>query len=64
MLLKCDGTVYDLDVKVKVKFDITNAFFKCGFLLMFKTFYMSNLHKNKMLLGDHAVFKVFSMGAI
>jgi len=23
-LLKCDGTVYDLDLRVKVKFDITN----------------------------------------
>jgi len=42
-LLKCDGTLCDLDLKVKVKFDITNRFLRCGFLLMFNTFYMSNL---------------------
>ena len=42
-LLKCDGTVFDLDLKVKVKFDITNGFLTCGFLLMINTFHMSIL---------------------
>jgi len=41
--MKCDGTVYDLDLKVKVKLGITNGFLRCGFLLMFNTFYMSIL---------------------
>jgi len=41
-LLKCDGPTYDIDLKVKVKFDI-NRFLRCGFLLMFKTFCMSLL---------------------
>jgi len=35
--LKCDGTAYDLDLRVKVKFDITNEFLRCGLLLMFNT---------------------------
>jgi len=42
-LLKCDGTAYDLDHQVKVKFGITYGFLRCGFLLMFNTFYMSIL---------------------
>jgi len=42
-LLKCEGTVYDLDLKVNVKLNITNGLFRCGFLLMFNTFHMSNL---------------------
>jgi len=44
MLLKCDGGVYDLDLKVKVKSDITNGIFRCP-ILMFNTIYMSNLHR-------------------
>jgi len=40
-ILKCDGTVYDLYLSVKVIFDITNGFLRCGFLLMFNTFHMS-----------------------
>ena len=31
--LKCNSTVYDLDIKVKVIFDINNGFFRCGFLV-------------------------------
>jgi len=42
-LLKCDGTVYDLDIKVKVKVDITKGLLRCGFLSMFITFHMSIL---------------------
>jgi len=42
---KYDGTIYDLDLKVKVKFDITDEFLRCGFLLIFNTFYMSNLFR-------------------
>jgi len=42
-ILKCDGTVYDLYLRVKVIFDNTNRFLRCGFLLMFSTFHMSIL---------------------
>ena len=32
-----EGIVYDLDLNVKVKFNITNRFLRCGFLFMFNT---------------------------
>jgi len=43
----CDGTVYDLYLRVKNIFDITNKFLRYGFLLMFNTFHMSILLMSK-----------------
>ena len=42
-LPKCDGTVFNLDLRVKVKLVIANGFLRCSFLLMFNTFHMSIL---------------------
>jgi len=42
-LLKCNGTVYNLDLKVKVKLGLTSGFLRCGLLLMFNTIHMSIL---------------------
>jgi len=39
-LPKYDGTVYDLDLRVVVKFDIAIGFLRCSFLWKFKTFHM------------------------
>ena len=35
-LLKCDDTVYYLNIRVKGKFGITNSFLRRGFQLIFK----------------------------
>ena len=58
MLAKCNSTVYDLHLGVKVKFNITNGFLRYSLLLMFHTFYMS--HSNKVLQAADAVFNVFT----
>ena len=35
-----DGAVNDLNLKAIVKFDITNGFLRCSFLLSFNAFHM------------------------
>ena len=59
-LLQFDSTMYDLDLKVKVKFVITNVFLRCGFLLQFITFYMSIFFQKGATVYCNVNFKTIS----
>ena len=49
-----------LTLKVKVKFDITKSFLRCGFLLTFNTLHMS-IMLYKVLHAYVAVFNAFPL---
>ena len=62
-LLKCDGTVFDLDLVAKVKYDITNGFFRCGFLLILNTFLCLSCI-NEVLQTVITVLNIFPMSEL
>ena len=54
---KIDWSLHDLDLKVKVKFDITNPYLRYGFLSMFYSYvYLAQIRSYMLLKCNGTVF--------